>query len=108
MLMLLTCDCGGAEPLARSILKTAGVENWLKVPIARGRQAALKWVDSLPPELASLPEVGALRSSISGRGKFSIVVGYTQSELKWAAVGSGRLQEKLDGEVIAKHYENMI
>ena len=108
MIQLLTCDCGGAEPIARSVLKSAGVENWLKIPIARGRQNALKWLESLPQELQRTPEHGALMLSLKGRGKFSVVVGYSGDEFKWADVGSGRLNEKLDGEVIAKHFMNMV
>lgn len=108
MIQLLTCDCGGAEPLARSVLKSAGIENWLKVPIVRGRTNALNWLENLPEELKALPEYGALMLSLKGRGKFSIVLGYTSDEMKWADVGSGRLNEKLDGEIIASHFENVM
>lgn len=108
MIQLLTCDCGGAEPLARSVLKTAGVKDWLKTPIARGRQKATEWLDSLPETLKQTPEYQALQLSLKGRGKFSVVVGFSTTEFKWADVGSGRINEKLDGEVIAKHFENML
>ena len=106
--MLLTCDCGGAEPLARSVLKSAGVQNWLKTPIVKGRQNATMWLDTLPEKIKSLPEFQALQLSLKNRGRFSVVVGYTASEFKWADVGSGKINEKLDGEVIAKHFENML
>lgn len=108
MIRLLTCDCGGAEPLARSVLKSAGIEDWLKTPISRGRQNALDWLASLPEELQKTPEYGALMLSMKGRGRFSVVVGYSKDEFKWADVGSGKINEKLDGEVIAKHFENML
>lgn len=107
-IMLLTCDCGGAEPLARSVLKSAGVQDWLKTPIARGRQKATEWINSLPENLRNTQECQALLYSLKGRGKFSVVVGFTTGEFKWADVGSGKISEKLDGEVIAKHYENML
>lgn len=108
MIQLLTCDCGGAEPLARSVLKSAGVKDWLKTPIARGRQKAIAWLEALPDNLKKTPEYQALQLSLKGRGRFSIVVGFTTDEFKWADVGSGKINEKLDGEVIAKHFENMI
>lgn len=108
MIHLLTCDCGGAEPLARSVLKSAGVENWLKVPIEKGRQRAVNWLETLPDQLKGTPEYGALMLSLKGRGRFSIIVGYTSDTFKWADVGSSNLTEKLDGEVLAKHFENIM
>lgn len=108
VIQLLVCDCGGAEPLARSVLKSAGVQDWLKIPIARGRQKATAWLDSLPDNLKRTPEYQALQLSLKSRGKFSIVVGFTTVDFKWADVGSGKINEKLDGEVIAKHFEHMV
>ena len=107
VIQLLVCDCGGAEPLARSVLKSAGVENWLKTPIERGRQRAVNWLENLPDQLKSTPEYGALRLFLKGRGKFSVVVGFTTNEFKWADVGNGRINEKMDGEIIARHFEKI-
>lgn len=107
MIRLLTCDCGGAEPLARSVLRSAGVNDWLKTPISRGRQNAMDWLVTLPDNLKALPEYGALVLSLKGRGRFSVVVGYTANEFKWADVGSGKMSDKLDGEVLAKHFEKL-
>ena len=107
MLQILICDCSGSESIARSVLKSAGVQNWLKVPIVKGKQNAAMWLDALPDALRQTPELQALKLSLKSRGKFSVIVGYTQTEFKWADVGSGKLNEKLDGEIIAKHFEGL-
>lgn len=108
MIRILICDCSGSEPLARSVLKSAGVEDWLKAPIERGRQRSVSWLESLPDQLKQTPEYGALQLSLKGRGRFSIIVGYTNDVFKWADVGSGKLSDKLDGEVLAKRFEKLI
>lgn len=93
--------------MARSVLKSAGVQDWLKVPIAKGHQRANDWLNGLPDNLKKTAECQALMKSLNRRGKFSVVVGYTTTQFKWADVGSGKINEKLDGEVIAKHFERI-
>ena len=93
--------------MARAVLKSAGVRNWLKTPIVKGRQRAINWLNGLPENLNKTPECQALIKSIKDRGRFSVVVGFTTNMFRWADVGSGKVNEKLDGEIIAKHFENI-
>lgn len=105
MLILLACQCGGSEPMVRSTLQSAGVKDWLKVPVKKGKQASLDWMDMCPDYIKSTLEWGALRNFIVNHGKFAVVVGYNDHIFKWSDVAAGSLQAKLDAEVIAKKFE---
>lgn len=105
MLVLLTCQCGGAEPMVRSVLQTAGVKDWLKVPVKKGKKAATDWLDMCPDKIKSTLEWGALRNFIVNNGKYAVIVGYNDLMFKWSDVAAGSIKAKLDAEVIAKKFE---
>lgn len=105
MLTLLVCNCGGAEPLARSVLKEAGVNDWLTTPLIKGNKNCLEWLNKLPTELRTMDVVDALFMMIKNHGRFAVVVGYDGEHFRWSDVASGNIKAKLDGEVIAKQFE---
>lgn len=105
MLILLVCNCGGAEPLARSVLKEAGVKDWLTTSLVRGHKNCLEWINKLPSTTRNLDVTDALFMMIKNKSKFAVVVGYDDDHFRWADVANGDLKSKLDGQVIAKQFE---
>ena len=105
MLILLVCNCGGAEPLARSVLKEAGVKDWLVTSLVRGNKNCLEWINKLPSATRNLDVVDALFMMIKNKSRYAVIVGYDDEHFRWSDVANGSIKAKLDGEVIAKQFE---
>ena len=105
MLILLVCDCGGAEPLARSVLKEAGVADWLTTSLVRGHKNCLEWINKLNGDLRNGDKADALFMMIKNKSRFAVVAGYDDDHFEWADVSNGDIKSKLDGQIIAKQFE---
>lgn len=105
-LKILTCTCGNSSNLARNALKGAKNVPWLEVPIVRGKKETLKVLDSLPEFVQNSPEVKALRATLAHKSKFVVFLGYStpNEAVIWTDVASGKIKDKLRGQMIAERY----
>ena len=104
MIAVVTCACGGAEEMARSVLKNGGFGNWLKMPIARGKEQTEYVMNSLRGRYGSNDKFKALDSYYKGRSSYIILIGYDKGEFKWADVARGTIKERLDGEILVRDF----
>lgn len=105
-LKVYVCTCGGSENSARQLLKAAKNVPWLEVPIVKGKKATLDAFDKLPDFVKESADLKALRGMLSHKSKFVIFLGYStpNQAVIWADVASGKMKEKLDGQMIAERY----
>lgn len=105
-LKVYVCTCGGSENTARQILKSCKNVPWLQVPIVKGKKASLAALEKLPDFVKSSSEYKALISMLGHKSKFVIFLGYStpHEAVIWADVASGRMKEKVDGQLIAERY----
>lgn len=105
-LKIFACTCGNSTNLARRTLKQAKNVPWLEFPITRGKKLVMKEMEELPDFVKNSAEYKALKAMLGHKSKFVVFFGYsteTQAVI-WADVASGKLQEKLDGQLIAEKY----
>lgn len=100
MLVVLTCTCGGAETLARRILKKCGVGNWLSIPIYQGQKDCLDWCSGRK----NLNNIEILEEFIKNNSVYVLMVGYTDEGLIFANVKNGSLKEEIEAEAIISKF----
>jgi len=108
-LKVYTCTCGGAENTARQLLKAAKGVKWLEVPVVKGKNKVAAELEKLPEFVKNSPQFKALKAMIGHKSKFVVFLGYSTEHqaVIWADVASGKLSEKLDGQMIAEKYHNL-
>lgn len=104
MIAVITCACGGAEEMARSILRQGEYEDWLKMPIAKGKDQSKYVMDSLRSRYQNNDNFKALDAYYPGRSSYIVVIGYDKDNFKWADVARGKIKERLDGEIIVRNF----
>lgn len=104
MIMLLTCDCGGAEEMVRRPLKKAGVEDWLGVPLRKGATSVKLFLDQLPEEVQETVMVGALRELLESKSNYAVVFGWDETGVTWTNVSDGTITSPLDAEAIVERF----
>lgn len=104
MLAIVSCTCGGAESLARQVLKDGGCNYWIDVPIYQGPETFNCFMDSLPEKVKESEEAEILKFHVGMSGSYVIIVGYTENKLVWADVKNGGIKDRLDAEIIAGNF----
>lgn len=99
MIAVLVCKCPNAEPQAYKFLQEF-VENWMDVPIYKGRQAAKSFLDKrtdypIGPE--SPYELGKFMTKVS---RFIVIVGWNKNEFRWADIAHNSAKSKIDAKNI--------
>lgn len=105
MIKVIACTCGGVERLARTTLRNGGMKNALEVPITRGKKESMRELASLPETCKETAQYKALLDYVSKAGRFVIIVGYSDNDMRWMDVSRGTIKEKLDGELIVEHFK---
>lgn len=100
MLVILACRCANSEPLARKALRGAHRDDWATVPIYKGKEACLSYLDSLPTNI----ETGSLTSYISSRSAWSVILGQKQNKFFWADANTHNAKADADVELVCEHF----
>lgn len=103
MLYTIGCRCHGAEPRMRALLHENGYPKWQSIPMVKGREACLNFIDTLPHSQLD-KELDKLKGYIRRSSSWSIVIGTDGKEYKWADIGHSNLTEKLDAEIIIRDF----
>lgn len=97
-LAVITCQCGGSTSKARNFLKSAGYADWLSIPIYQGREKSLAVLNQLPPA----PEKDMLGSFLKSAGKWVVIIGYNQDEVRWSDIAHNWPKSKIEAEFVVR------
>lgn len=103
-LKILACNCGGAEPVARSVLQEAGVENWMTVDIHKGKEHCKTILNYFPEPFHKLLAFQGLLTHIEENSKYAVILGYDDEYLFWEDVASNSPIEVTRAKVIAQRF----
>lgn len=102
---VLACECGGVDEITARCLKQAGVKDYLKIPIQKGRKAADLWFSQLPSQIQQNLETWALMAMIEYESSYIAIVAWNEKGLVWADIASGdSAADWIDGVTIAKTF----
>lgn len=96
----LVCDCGGSEGIVRRCFKRAGLNNWLSIPVYKGKENIKGFLDNFDNPSNEILEVANYAKE---HNPYAIVVGVGDS-VAWVDVKHGGLKEMLDAELIAEQF----
>lgn len=99
-LVVLTCQCGSVEEKARGFLKKVGYENWMTIPVHKGKERCKKALEYVP----QYPEVDMLNSFLDRGGKWVVILGYDGNECRWSDIAHGGLKAEVDAEFVVKQF----
>lgn len=102
MIGVVTCTCGSSEGLARKILRESGLNNWMDIPVIRGKDLSKRQI--LPYQ--SLTNARELLAFISNHSKYVVVYGYDADNnvFEWRDCASGSVKEKIEAEALIKAF----
>lgn len=100
---IIGCRCAGSEPRMRTFLRESGYAKWQNIPMPKGREASINFLDSLPSDNV---EIKKLKEYLKRTSSWSVIIGTDGVTYQWADIGHGALKEKLDAEIIVRDFGN--
>ena len=100
MIAVATCLCGGSESLVRNFLRSAGYDDWLNIPIEKGREKSLSMTNLLPPS----DEKEMLKNFLREASKWAVIVGYDDIAVKWSDIAHNGPKSRIEAEALVQHF----
>ena len=100
MIAVCTCMCGSVESLARDFLKSAGYQDWLSIPIHKGKEKSISLLNQLPP----VPEKEMLKNFLDNASKWVVIIGYDDQNMKWSDIVHNSAKSRIEAEFIVKNF----
>lgn len=100
MIAILICNCPNAPVKAYKFLEPL-VENWLDIPMYIGREKCNKFLDKFQNCGNGPIEVSKF---IMKYGKYIIVMGWDNADLRWADISHGQSRDQVDAELIVRKF----
>lgn len=98
---VISCACGSSDSLARGFLKSVGYQDWLSIPIAKGKERSLSTLNFLPPT----PEKEMLRSFLKDASKWVVIIGYNQTSMRWSDIAHNGPKSKIEAEFVVRNFQ---
>lgn len=102
--LFLTCECGSADGLVRQAAQSAGLQNWMSIPVHKGKEHCLAVLSHFPDAHRNLLAFRALEDFISQGGSYAVVVGYDDEYFYWSSIDSNSPKDMLDSVAILKRF----
>ena len=102
MITVVACHCGSSDSLVRNFLKSVNYQNWLNVPIEKGKERSLSVINQLPPA----PEKEMLKNLLSNASKWAVIIGYNDTEVKWSDIAHNGPKSRIEAEAVVRRFEN--
>lgn len=99
-LAVITCQCGNSESKARSFLKSINYSEWLSIPILKGKERSMAFLNNLPP----VPEKEMLRSFLQGASKWVVIVGYDEQNARWSDIAHNAPKSTIEAEFVVDRF----
>lgn len=100
MIRVIACHCGSSDSLARNFLKSIGYQDWLNIPIERGKERSLAVLNYLP----QAPEKEMLRNFLKDASKWVVIIGYTDDQMKWSDIAHNGPKSRIEAEFVVKNF----
>lgn len=101
---VFTCDCHGAEPLARQVLQKAKVPNWMDFYVEHGKEHAITILSYMPEDYTSSLQHRALIDHIKEKSSFVVIVGYDDAHFYWSDIYSNAPADVAQAVAILKRF----
>ena len=95
-----SCNCGSSDQLIRNFLKSVGYQDWLSIPIEKGKERSLALLNYLPPA----PEKEMLKSFLKGASKWAVIVGYDEKMVKWSDIAHNGPKSRIEAEFVVEAF----
>lgn len=100
MIVVVTCQCGSVEQKARGFLKRVGYNDWINIPVHKGREKSKKAIQYIP----KFPEIEMLENFLNNASKWVVILGYDDKECRWSDIAHGGLKAEIDAEFVVKRF----
>lgn len=100
MIVAVACLCGNSENLIRGALRRYGYQDFLNIPVTKGKEKSISLLSSLP----QFPEIRILQEYISHQSKFAVILGYNEDKCRWADIAGPSPKEAIEAELIVQHF----
>lgn len=100
MIGVVSCQCGSSDSLARNFLKSAGFKDWMGVPIYRGKEKSLSFLNNLPPA----PEKEMLANFLKEASKWVVIIGFDDTSVKWSDISHNAPKSTIEAEFIVRNF----
>ena len=100
MIKVISCQCGSSDSLVRNFLKSIGYQDWISVPIEKGKEKSLSALNRLP----STPEKEMLQSFLKNASKWAVIIGYNETEMKWSDIAHNGPKSRIEAEFVVKNF----
>lgn len=104
MIKLTTCECGGSENLVRQALHRYEYKKWAMEPIIKGKTKSLAMVEELIRKYPDNMDLKALYSHINNNGKWCVILGVSDSAVKWADISRRDMKSDVEAEIIVNNF----
>lgn len=100
-LTVIACACGSSETTARNFLKSAGYQNWLTIPVFKGKEKSLIALDSVPPA----PEKEMLLSFLRNASKWVVIIGYDENgNMRWSDISHNAPRSTIEAQFVVETF----
>ena len=100
MIAVISCRCGSSGSLARNFLHSVGFPDWASIKIYQGKEASLSITNQLPPT----PEKEMLISFLKNASKWVVIIGYTDTEVRWSDISHHGPKSNIEAEFVIKSF----
>lgn len=101
MISVVVCFCPNADIRAYHFLQRQ-VENWMDVPLYRGKENTLKFLNSLGKN--DDLRMHTLLSLLEKTGKYIVVVGWDEDRVEWSNISHNDMKSLADAELIVEEF----
>lgn len=102
MLKIIACECGSSENLIRQALHRYEYKNWAMEPINSGKAKSLQTIEELLRKYPRNPQLEALFSMVKNSGKWAVIIGYNDDEVRWSDISHNDFKSDVEAENIVE------
>lgn len=101
---VIACHCGSSDSLVRNFLKSIGYQEWLEIPVIKGKDKSIAFLNQLPPT----PEKEMLSSFLENASKWAVIIGYTDNQMRWSDIAHNGPKSRIEAEFVVKSFSDLI
>lgn len=98
---VIACHCGSSDSLVRNFLKSIGYPDWMTIPVNKGKEKSIAFLNQLPPT----PEKEMLRNFLKDASKWAVIIGYDQENMKWSDIAHNGPKSRIEAEFVVKNFQ---